>query len=257
MGSLSSLLWKAKGQAQHLAVANSPAILTAIGITGVVSTAYLAGKASYTAAGIIRKAEMGKEEPPPEEWLEKLKQRTPYVWRLYIPAASSGAVTIGCMFMATKIGTRRTAAAAAAYSLSERAFSEYKDKVAETLGEKKEAKLRDEVAQTQVDKRPPSSAMVLMSGPGNVLCHDPFNGRYFHSDMESLRRAQNNINDKLLKEGYATLAEFYSYFDAWCSDMSSEMGWTKDKLLELDFSAALYQGTPVLSFEYNYISSPR
>jgi hypothetical protein len=157
--------------------------------------------------------------------------------------------------MATRIGTRRTAAAAAAYSLSERAFAEYKDKVAETMGDKKEKTLRDNLAQDQVNARPPSQNLVLMSGPGNVLCHDPFNGRYFHSDMESLRRAQNNINDKLIKEGYASLFEFYSYLDAWCGEFASDVGWTKDKLLELTFSAVLYEGTPVLSIEYNYLET--
>lgn len=253
MSGLTSALWKFKGQAKHLIVANSPAILTAIGISGVVSTAYLSGKASYEAAGIIRKAEMGGD-PPPEDPLERLKSRVPLVWKLYIPAASSGAVTIGCMVMATRIGSRRTAAVAAAYSLSERAFTEYKEKVAETHGQNKEAKLRESLHQDTVNNRPPTQQLVMLSAAGNVLCHDQFAGRYFHADMEKLRGAQNKTNDKIIREGEASMNDFYSYFDAWCADWASKMGWSqKLGLLELQIIPVLYENIPILSIEYNYI----
>jgi hypothetical protein len=248
-----STITKVKGQTKHLLNANSPAILTAIGISGIITTAYLTGKASYEAAGIIKKKEIG--ERVPDDFRERLQSRVPHVWRLYIPAATSGVITIGCVVMSTRISARRTAALAAAYSLSEKAFIEYKDKVAETVGQRKEKTIRDDVAQDRVNEKPPIQKLLVMSGPGNVLCFDQYTGRYFHSDMESIRRAQNNINDTILKEGYASLTDFYSFFNAYCAEWSSNMGWDKEELLELSFSAVLFEGAPVLAIEYNYIKS--
>jgi hypothetical protein len=252
VSSVAETLFKFKGEAKHFLVANSPAILTGIGISGTLTTAYLTGKASYEAAGIIRKAEMG--EPVPEDFLELMQSRIPHVWRLYIPAASTGAVTVVCIVMATRIGTRRTAAAAAAYSITEKAFGEYKEKVAEVVGVKKETEVRDSIAQDEVLNHPPSKNQVMLAGPGKVLCYDPYNGRYFHSDMESLRRAQNAVNAQLLRENYATVNDFYDSLGVYCSENADNMGWQSKELLDLTFSAVLYEEVPVLSFRYNYVT---
>ncbi len=63
-------------------------------------------------------------------------------------------MTIVCIVGSSKAGGRRTTAAVAAYSLTERAFSEYKEKVVEQIGKGQEQKIRDEIVQDQVDKKP-------------------------------------------------------------------------------------------------------
>lgn len=226
---------------------NAPVILTAVGISGTITTAYLTGRASFTAAEIIRIEEL--EAGIPEEFKERLRTRFKLVWRLYIPPVVTGTATIGCIIAATRVESRRSAAIAAAYSISEKAFSEYKEKVIETVGEKKEKAIRDEVVKDNIAKNPPA----LIYGSGTVLCCELFTGRYFMADMETVRRAQNDVNAMLLRNDEATLNDLYYILGLPTTDFSGYSGWTSDKLLELDFTTVLSEDNrPCLAFSYNY-----
>lgn len=230
---------------------NSSEILTALGISGVVTTSYLTSRAAFAAADVIRKHEelYGTEEDPKE----RLKERTKLVWRLYIPAGVSGAATIGCIIGATRSNTSRTTAAVTAYTVSERAFNEYREKVAEQIGKGKEQKIRDEIAQDAVDKNPLSREVVI-AGAGEITCYELFTGRYLKSDMETLRKAENRVNAIMLSGTYVTLDEFYDLIGLDHTSMSDKVGWTTDKLMALEFSSVLGRnGEPCLAFDYNYI----
>jgi len=94
----------------------------------------------------------------------------------------------------------------------------------------------------------------LMSGPGNVLCCELHTGRYFISDMESLRRAQNDINAKILKHDYATLDDLYYILGLKTTSTSGNLGWTSGRQLEMSYSTMLTEDNrPCITFEYNYI----
>lgn len=231
---------------------NAPELLTAVGVAGVAVTSYLASKASIEAAEIVRMDESvaGTHADPKERWKERIKQ----TWRLYIPTAISGTVTIGCIIAASKAQSQKTAAAVAAYSLTERAFSEYKEKVVEQVGKNKEEKIRDEIVQEHIASNPPPPSMMVVESNGNVLCYEEYTGRYVWSTMEKLRSAQNKINEKILREDYVMLSEFYDLIHIKPTSHSHEMGWEDGKLLELIFSAALTDdGTPCMGFNYNYV----
>jgi hypothetical protein len=227
---------------------NSPLILTAVGVTGTVTTAVLTAKASFKASDIISQLENDIVEPIDLTPKDKVE----LVWQLYIPAVGTGVMTIVCIIAANRIGTRRAAAIATAYTLSERAFSEYKDKIVERLGEKKAIEIRDEIASDRVRKNPVSTKEVLVTGTGTVLCFDSMSGRYFESDMESLRKAQNDLNHMIINNTYASLHEFYEMIGLKPTAYSSEVGWNSDDLLELKFTACMSEDNrPCISIEYS------
>lgn len=236
---------------EKLAVDNSPLILTAIGVTGTITTALFAGRASFKAAEIIAQEEKEARESTGFEGYEcSTRRKFDLTWKLYIPAIGMGVLTVGCIIAANRIGTRRAAAIAAAYSISERAFAEYKDKVVEKIGDHKEQKLRDEMAQERINKHP-ASREIIFAGEGEVLCHDSITGRYFKSDMESLRRAQNDINAQILHDFYASLSDFYGLIKLPSTKYSNEVGWNSDTPLELKFSTVLSEDNrPCISLEY-------
>lgn len=237
---------------EKLVVDNSPSILTALAITGVVTTAILTGKATFRAAEILaeeRVARDGRDKTPCITTQEKVK----ILWKNYIPAASAGVLTIACVVGANHIGTRRAAAVAAAFTISERAFEEYKDKVIERIGEKPEQKIRDEIAQAEIDRTPYVNNPVVVVGDGQVLCFDAFSGRYFNSTMETLRKAENDINFQILHNMYATLDEFYELIGLKSTLTSQEVGWNTQNLMDLRHSAVMSDdGRPCLSISYNY-----
>lgn len=237
-------------KAEKLIADNSTVILTAVAVTGTITTAVLAGRASFRAAEILDLENYNRELSDIPEPMD-IREKVDLTWKLYVPAIGTGALTIACIVGANRIGTRRAAAMAAAYSLSEKAFVEYKDKVIEKMGETKEQKVRDAIAQDRVDASPVSSREVIITGGGDVLCYDSITGRYFESNVETLRKAQNDINHQIMSSMYATLHEFYNLIGLPSTLYSSEVGWNNDNLLELEFSTVLSEdGKPCLSVEY-------
>lgn len=227
---------------------NSPEILTALAVSGVISTAYLTAKASFQASKIIQdKENLGRITE------DEAKVHDRLVWKCYVPPVLSGVLTIGCIIGSSKANGKRTAAAVTAYSLTERAFSEYREKVVEQIGKGKEQELRDTIAQDRVNKNPANSREVIIVGNGTVLCCELHTNRYFRSDMESLRKAQNDINAKIVNDVYVPLDEFYELIGLPYTSSSNNLGWTSDKLMELQFSTVLSEGgEPCLAFDYNY-----
>lgn len=230
-------------KATRLVKAHSPELLAALGASGVLSTSYLVGKASFEAA---KKLESEAADM-------SVKDKVKIVWKLYIPAGISGVVTIGCVIGSTKVSGSRTAAAVTAYSITERAFSEYREKVVEEIGKGKEQKIRDEIAQEHVSAMPLGSREVIILGTGHVLCCELFTGRYFRSDMETLRQTQNQINQMIISALYIAIGDFYELVGLSPTSVSDNLGWDSDRLMELTFSAVVSDsGEPCLAFDYNY-----
>jgi len=94
---------------------------------------------------------------------------------------------------------------------------------------------------------------VVVTGPGLTLCHESLTGRYFTSDMETLRKAMNDINAKLNTHDYATLDDFYYLVGLAQTSISGDLGWESDKQMDLIFTATLTpDGRPCLVIDYNY-----
>ncbi len=225
------------------AKANSPEILTAMSVTGVAATSYLTAKSAINAHDDL----FGHHDKP-------LKEQIKIVWKCYIPPVISGALTVGCIIGSSNASGKRTAAAVTAYSISERAFSEYKEKVVEQVGKNQEQKIRDEIVQSKV-KTDGAPKELIIAGKGHVLCCELYTRRYFRSDMETLRRAQNDINARVVNDVYVSLDEFYDILGLPYTSVSNKLGWTSDKLMALEYSAVMSEsGEPCVAFDYNYVN---
>lgn len=232
---------------------NSPTLLSGLAVTGTLMVAYLTGKATFKAVEIIDGEEamlLGGELTEKMVPLST-KDRAKLVWKCYIPPAAAVGVTVGMIVVANHISASRMAALAAAYKLSEKQIGEYKDKVVEKLGFKEEQKIRDELNQEAVDRTPVLDNQVMIDD-SNVLCFEKWTGRYFRSNMESLRSAENKINHSMITDMYATLSDFYDWIGLTHTQESGEVGWSMDNLMELAFTSGMaHDGrTPILIMEY-------
>lgn len=217
---------------------HGPEILTGIGVAGMLATTVLAVKATPKALKLIEEAEHKKgmtHEMVDLTPIETVKA----AWKPYIPAAITGVTSVACIVGASSANVKRNAALAAAYTLSETALKEYRDQVVETLGEKKEQNIRDKVSKEQVEKHPVSQSEVIFTDKGKSLCFDPYSARYFTNDIETIRRAANNLNERILNSitGYASLSDFYDEIELPHTDISDEIGWNTSNLLKLDISS--------------------
>ena len=232
---------------QKAVIKHSPEILTGLGIAGMITTTVLAVKATPKALDLIndRKDELETEKLPP---IEAVKA----AWKCYIPAAVTCATSTACLIGASSVHLKRNAALATAYKLSESAISEYKDAVIDKLGEKKEQTIRDKVAEEKMKKNPVSSSEVFITEKGNTLCYDTISGRYFKSDIDRIKRAENAINKQLLDEMYVSLNDLYDELDLDHTKLGDDLGWKiDDGLVELYFSSQLADdGTPCVVMDF-------
>lgn len=119
-------------------VKHSPEIALGAGIAFGVTTVVLAVKSTPKALMLLeeRKLDLKTEELPK---VEVIKTAGP----CYIPAFITGSLSIMCLIGGNTVQARRNAALTTAYTLTTATLKEYRNKVVETIGEKKETAVRD------------------------------------------------------------------------------------------------------------------
>ena len=200
---------------------HSPEILTGLGIAGMFSAVIFSIRATPKARDAIEKK---KQE------LNKKKLTIPEAigasWKYYIPTAASFAVGTACIIGSDNIAKKRTAALAAAYSITETALTEYKDKVREVVGENKEDRVYDKISEEQVKKDPPKSNEIVFVTKDGILFREPITKRYFQSTSDIVGRAEVELNRDLLNSGFISMNDvFYMLGLEMTDDIMDEIGW--------------------------------
>ena len=236
---------------------HSPEILTGIGIAGMVATTVLAVKATPKALELIK-----NEQELAESYNEELTQmdKVKVCWKCYIPAAVTGVMSITCLIGASSVNTKRNAALTAAYTLSDSALREYREKVVETIGEKKEKTIKDKISEDTIKQNPITKSEVYITDKGDSLCFEPMSGRYFKSDIDKIKRAKNNLNEKILVDAFnagVSLNDFYEEIGLPKTSMGENLGWNLDTgIIDIYLSAQITdEGTPCLVI--NYTNPPK
>ena len=228
---------------------NAPAILTASACVGTVATAVLTAKSTTLAIEKISDyCEANLRSPEDLDWKEKFAVS----YRVYIPPAIAGVCTLVSIVAANRIQYARGAAFALAYSGSEAAFRRYRDAVADVVKSKDLEKVKARVAEKSVQEAgQPVSGTILVASSGDVTCYDVFSGRYFKSDIETIRRVENNINGQLNSECYASLNEFYAGLGLPPIAAGELVGWSDPNALSVEFGSQLTEkGEPVLTVDF-------
>ena len=237
---------------------HSPEILTGLGIAGMITTTVLAVKATPKALELIKDDSRKNHDGDPYAYTTKEAIKS--AWKCYVPAAVTATVSTACLIGASSVHVRRNAALATAYQLSTTALQEYKEKVVETIGEKKEKTIREKIAQDKMDKHPMTTTEVVVTGAGDVLFLEPVSMRCFTNTIEGVRKILNDINYRLTTgmEEYVSLSEFYDEIGLSHTSTSDDIGWNlyKDGQLEASFLPTTNsEGKPCLVLDY--MVSPR
>jgi hypothetical protein len=237
---------------EKFVVDNSPGILTGLGVAGTITTIILTGRAAYRVgmdASTQYHEAVQEDESLPAELIEP-KHLVKTYWKEFIPPAISGVATITCIIAANHIGTRRTAAIAAAFKLSEKLTEEYKDRVVKALGAQKEEKMRSELTKDRMNKAGGAENIIIVGT--EVVFYDELSGRFFKNDMENIRRAVNDINHQVNNFYSASLTDFYEAIGLSSTAFSDDVGWNTDELLDIKFSPTLLDdGRPAIGITIN------
>ena len=200
---------------------NAGTILTVTSIVGVCVTAFKTGEASIKASKVIEEMNYTAKEPPTTK--EKVKAVAP----LYIGPAIYCGITISSIIFTRKVYIRRQAALAAAYSLADARYKEYREKVTEALGERKEEKLHSEIAEKKIRANPPdqNGLNIIHTGEGDVLFCDSLTMRYFYSSYEAVERARLEISADVQDDNYVSLNQLYSALGIPQTTLGDLLGW--------------------------------
>ena len=240
------ILINALNGAAKLLKKHSPEILTGIGIVGMIATTVTAVRATPKALELIDEREI--EEKKRLSNVEVVQT----TWKCYIPAAVTGALSVACLIGASSVNLHRNAALATAYTISEAALKEYREKTVEIVGPKKEQAIRDAIVQEHIDKNPVSKSEVIVTGSGETRCYDVLFGRYFKCDRNKIERAVNELNRRMLTDQFVSLNEFYYEIGLPGTKIGDELGWNIEKgYIDIQFGSHLSEdGTPCLAIAY-------
>jgi hypothetical protein len=254
---------------QKQAIKHSPEILMGMGIAGMFASVVMGSRATITVSELIenekelQSREVRQEMGNDKLYVDKLtvKETVKIAWKHYIPTTIMFSLSTACLVGSNRVSGARNAALATAYALSESALKEYKQKTLEIAGPKKEQAVRDAVAKSKVEKQPPTkdNTIVVSSGKGDTKCYDATRGIYFKSDIETLRKIENDLNFRLRQEMDIPLNDFYYELGMPSVAMGNILGWHIDNgPIEFDYS---YQGDEsgnpclVLTYRMDVISS--
>lgn len=228
---------------KHFVKKNSPAILTGMAMVGVVTVAVSAVKDTHVADRTIHTARVLRARELTMS--ETIRIAGP----CYIPTGLSVVATLTCIGGALKAGNSKTAAYASAYTMAQEAAKNYRTQVERILSEKDIEKLNNAVADDAMAK---SDSKPIVVGSGKVLCFDQFSGRYFESDMQSLREIQNDLNERLLSDMWVSVNEYYDKLKLEPINAGEELGWNSDYKVKLQYSSRLSEdGRPCLVVSFD------
>lgn len=206
--------------AKSVITANSPILLVAASIAGVVTTGVLAAKGGYKARGIVDEAE--EELDRDLETVEKVR----LTWLCYAAPAVTGVSAIASIVGVHTIHTKRTAAMAGLYAVASTKLDDYREKAEEMLGAKKSQQLNDHVAQRQVDRDPVKDHEVVILEGGTELMYDAWSGRYLKASVGIVDTAIANTNLLIAQNAEASLNDFYDFLGLSPIPMGLDFGWS-------------------------------
>ena len=203
-------------------VKHEPEILMAMGLSGLLFAIVWTTKATVEATHIC-------DELKVKENKDKLtaKDVVKATWKLYLPVVISTSLAVPCIVAGNRASSKRYAALAAAYTISETALKEYQEKTKEVIGEAKEKKIQEAISTQQVAEKKVSEKEVILTGDGDQLFYEPLTGRYFKSSWNAIQKACNELNEEALGSttGSYTLNEWLDKIGLSTTEAGELLGW--------------------------------
>ena len=223
--------------------AHSSALYTAVGVTSGFGSV-ISGIA--VTPENVRKLDNEKAER------ERLGYPQMTLWEIvkmvgpsYIPCILLFGTSAACFILNTLKAERKIATLAGLYSMSEKSFEEYRNKVRDMFGERKEAKVRDEVASDKAKLAAGNTVAYIYTGDGNYPCLDAWSNTKFRSSQLAIERARVEVLDRLRNEMYISLAEVYD-------EMNLPLRRDQNNRVLIDYSDIGWKDSDDLQFIYTY-----
>jgi hypothetical protein len=217
---------------------NSPRILFAAGVTGVVVAAVLACRATLKVEEVLDEHEELIDRADGQQAAALVYFRTATkLSAMYAPAVIIGAASIAALTGAHVTLTRRNAAAVAAYAALDKGFRAYRARVVAELGEEKDREYRYGAQDKEIveeTEQGPKVSTIQVAGPEGASIY----ARWFDDSCSAwqkqpeynrifLKCQQNYANDMLNARGHVLLNDVYDMLGLKRSQPGTVVGWVK------------------------------
>lgn len=253
---------------------NADIIMTVSALIGLVSTVALAIRETPRAIDIIDDAhysldhlegalkEHGISYAEYEEAKRDIRRNTTFALaKNYAPALISGITTGACIIGSTAVNRSRNAALSGLLNATNVAFSEYREHVQNSIGEKKETEIYDEIREEHIVQNPPVQNQIFNTGKGETLCYieilpgDPTSGLYFYSSPEAVHAAINDANAEGISSGYVSMKDLLYFLGLKIPGKGTDLyGWqitSRNDLIDIRESSHVHpSGKPVLDIGF-------
>lgn len=242
----------------HFVTNNSPAILTAVGVVGIVGTVIVTYKATTKANKVLANEQYQRNikrvSAGPAEPLDR-KDQIKLTWKCYAPVVGIASLSIAAVVGAQYINTKRAAALAAGYMILNEKHEQYRDKVEEMLGKKKAEDIDAAVSQ-DLQHRAGDQKITVHSG--EVLCQDALTKQYFSSTMEKIRKAENDVNACINHGDQPSVSDLFAYLGSdsglESTRLTDAFGWNDENMCEMKLCSVLNdEGIPVLLMDFSVL----
>lgn len=238
---------------------HSPEILMVTGTIGVVTSAVMACKATLKVNDILEETKQDVDKIngvlENEEYADKYSEEDGkkdlvivYVQtgiklaKLYAPSVILGTLSLGAMITSNNILRKRNVALAAAYTVLDKGFKDYRKNVVERFGEKIDKELKHNIKaktfeavtvdETGKEKKTKEEVDICDEISDFARFFDE-GSRYFTKDPEYnlmfLKNQERYANDKLKAKGYLFLNDVYRMLDIPETKAGQIVGWIYDE----------------------------
>lgn len=261
---------------------HSPEIFVTVGIAGTVASTVMACKATTKLSKILDETERTtdvihkgmeeghingvdySEDDGKKDLTIVYAQTGVKVAKLYAPAVALGVVSIGCIVWGHNILRKRNLALAAAYTVVDKGFKNYRKNVVERFGEEIDKELRYNIKAKAVDVETVDEdgnkvvKKEIVNTPVNPLdIYSPYARMWDNGNpgwtkdpsynLMYLRQQQNWCNEKLKAKGHLFLNEVYDALGYPRTEIGQVMGWVynnKDEYADGYVDFGIYDTDP-------------
>lgn len=223
----------------------SPHILFAAGVVGIIGTVVLASKATIKLPEVLddAEAEIADVKSDLKHRKGQYQKDLAYVYskntmaiaKLYAPSVALGAVSIGFLTGSHVQLTKRNAAVTAAYAAVSKAYDNYRERVKKEYGEDKELELYHAMTTEKVMIENKSQT-ITSTNPNK---YSPYARIFDEGSIQYTKNAeinklfvlaqQNYLNDLLHARGHVFLNEAYDALGLERSSAGAVVGWVLDE----------------------------
>lgn len=230
-------------------IKKAPTILTVVGAVGMVATVVLAVSETPKALEVIENAKKNQEEPMTK--FDMVKATAP----IYIPAALTGAATLGCFFGANVLSAKQIESLNGALLSAVTYHQAYREKCIDIAGSEVDEQIRTELAR----KFPNVHVNNLDIPDQKCIWLDEDTGETIEAYEREIMDAEYHINRNYILHGGVSLNEFREMLGFTQTLDGEDRGWwMEDGYMWIDFYHVEISrddgGTPIYAIRCDYAS---